>query len=133
MCSSRAPFKSNDSSAGAGWGRRGRLGNCFPCLSQGLRGNPGAAAPGLSGRSPPPTPPARPLRHPLPAAAPAPRGRKRRAPPTLSRSLASPVRALSEGREEGGGAEGIAAMERRKNPARARQAVESHGHIKMPY
>lgn len=85
-----------------------------------LRSFPASRGPHASPRPPPP-----------PAASPAPRGRKRRAPPTLSRSLASPVQALSGG--GGGGAEGIAAMERRENPAGARQSVESHGHIKMPY
>lgn len=103
-------FESNDRSAGEGWGRRGRLGNSFSCLSQGLAGNPGAAAAaGLAGRPPPPTPPAPParaLRRPLSAAAPAQRGRKRRAPPTLSRSLASPVQALFGGRGRGRGRRG---------------------------
>lgn len=42
----------------------------------------------------------------LSAAAPAPRGRKRRAPPTLSRSLASPVQALFGGRGRGRGRRG---------------------------
>lgn len=52
--------------------------------------------------------------------------------PALSRVLCRPFSGGGEG-EGGGGAGGIAAIERRENPARARQAVESHGHIKMPY
>lgn len=135
VCTSGEPFKSNDRSAGACRGWQGRLEKWFSCLSPGRAGEiPGRQRLVLSGRSPPPAPPAATLQ---PAAAPAsaPRGRKRRAPPTLSRSLASPVQALpGEGEGEGeGGAEGIAAMERQQNPAGARQSVESHGHIKMPY
>lgn len=133
VCStSGEPFKSNDKSAGEGWGWRGRLERCFSCLFSGPAGESRGGGSGTLGSFPAsraplasPQPPA------PPEAAPAPRGRQRRAPPTLSRSLASPVQALPGG--GGGGAEGIAAIERRENPALARQSVESHSHIKMPY
>lgn len=59
------------------------------------------------------------------------RGGGGRALGSFPASLASPVQALPG--EGGGGVKGIAAMEHRENPGRARQSVESLHHIKMPY
>lgn len=101
VCSSRELLKSNDRSAGEGWGWRERLENCFSCFSQGLQGNPGEAAAGLSGRSRPPSPPACPLRYPLRLWPPPPHaegsaGLPPRSP-ALSRVLCRPFQGKGEG------------------------------------
>lgn len=95
---------------GKAGGGEGGWGTAFPVFLRAWRGIPGLRRRRGSRVVPrlptPPAPPARALRRPLSAAAPAPRGRKRRAPPTLSRSLASPVQALFGGRGRGRGRRG---------------------------
>lgn len=94
---------------GKAGGGEGGWGTAFPVFLRAWRGIPGL--------------------RPLPPRAEGSAGLPPRSP-ALSRVLCRP---FSGGGEGGGGAEGIAAIERRENHARARQAVESHGHIKMPY
>lgn len=89
------------------------------------------AAAGLSGRSRPPACPSRPLSHPLCLRPPPPHaeGNAGLPPrsPALSRVLCRPFQG------EGEGARRELLQWSAENPALARQSVESHSHIKMPY
>lgn len=122
---------------GKAGGGEGGWGTAFPVFLRawrgipGLRRQPGSRVVPRLPRPPHPrrVPSAAPSVRPLPPRAEGSAGLPPRSP-ALSRVLCRP---FSGGGEGGGGAEGIAAIERRENPARARQAVESHGHIKMPY
>ena len=128
---------------GKAGGGEGGWGTAFPVFLRAWRGIPGLRrrrgsrvvprlpTPPASPRPPRPrrVPSAAPSVRPLPPRAEGSAGLPPRSP-ALSRVLCRP---FSGGGEGGGGAEGIAAIQRRENHARARQAVESHGHIKMPY
>lgn len=124
---------------GKAGGGEGGWGTAFPVFLRAWRGIPGLRRRRRRGSRVVPRLPRPPRPRRVPSAAPSVRPLPPRAEgsaglpprsPALSRVLCRP---FSGGGEGGGGAGGIAAIERRENPARARQAVESHGHIKMPY